>query len=567
MPRYEQLKAKSKGITYTRQIKNESKEINLKKPLIISIVFIAAAAVIFSVVKKYSPMVDIAVKDFFSINHKEALVLESDGISEDTSKMSFLNSIPLFNFFIKTDTNETLSIMTYETNSKIEAALDNNAFTNSSIITRESLLPFFNNSGSNNSILYDSDYIDYGDSHSSILFSNESIDNAKESKENMEVPITNNNNDKPQNYLQQIILENRNSNNISLAENNNKETASKITNYNTEVKNTNNSRKKEVSIFNDILKPKQNTRREVTTMKPSTTTTFSTKAPSYIKDDRINNENNNNNSEYDFDINEYLKGNSTERIINNNNNNNDRPQNNNSDLLRDRKQVMQNSVYAITNSLDKPNVDYDRVINDMVNPQKVNNNISRKPDNNNLIKENNRNNESYKKEIIQKAQNDINNYNRRKANNSITRDLNERELKSNEEGIYLVEYNENTGSITLIFRNRKFNNSSSIEEAIKQLLNGATDAENNRNIISCIPKGTKLLDIFVEGNTVYLNFNEDFEFNPLGNDGTMVQIYQFVYTATQFKDIDNVIFLINGSFNETIGSEGAIENIPFRRFE
>ena len=151
MPRYEQLKSKSKSISYTRQIRNESKEINLKKPIIISAAFIIAAALIFTVVKKYSPMVDIAIKDFFSINHKEALVLESDGITEDQNKMSFLSNIPLFNFFIKTDTNETLSIMTYETNSKIEAALDNldNSIpTNSNIITRESLLPFFNNSGS-----------------------------------------------------------------------------------------------------------------------------------------------------------------------------------------------------------------------------------------------------------------------------------------------------------------------------------------------------------------------------------------------------------------------------------
>ena len=73
MPRYEQLKAKSKGISYTRQIRNESKEINLKKPLIISVLFIVIAAVIFTTFKKYSPMVDIAIKDIMTeadiINH------------------------------------------------------------------------------------------------------------------------------------------------------------------------------------------------------------------------------------------------------------------------------------------------------------------------------------------------------------------------------------------------------------------------------------------------------------------------------------------------------------------
>ena len=200
MPRYEQLKAKSKGISYTRQIKNESKEINLKKPLMVSIIFIIFAAVVFTVLKKYSPMVDIAIKDFFSINHKEALVLESDGVSEDAEKMSFLNKIPLFNFFIKTDTNETLSVMTYETNSKIEAFLEaaSNSYTNSNIISRESLLPFFNQSGSNNSILYDSSYIDYGNNHDSVLFANSNINNNISNNSSM----SNNSNELSKNYIE-----------------------------------------------------------------------------------------------------------------------------------------------------------------------------------------------------------------------------------------------------------------------------------------------------------------------------------------------------------------------------
>ncbi|MBW5389145.1 GerMN domain-containing protein [Brachyspira hampsonii] len=625
MPRYEQLKSKSKSISYTRQIKNESKEINLKKPFIISIAFIIAAALIFTVVKKYSPMVDIAIKDFFSINHREALVLESDGITEDQNKMSFLNNIPLFNFFIKTDTNETLSVMAYETNSKIETSLDmmSENITNSSIITKESLLPFFNNSGSNNSILYDSGYVDYGNNHESVILSNK-MNTLNRIPENN---ITNNSEEniivadmktpeeeKTHNYLEQMILENRQNNNTQ------------DTKKNTNAANRQNNTETKKSIFDDILKPKDNTtKRETTTMKPASTTTFSTRAPaSYIENTKQNNSNTNEN--YNFNIDKYLNNNNNKEISANNNQVNDTKENlnsdtnnntvNNNNTLPNRKDIIQSSIYTITNSLDKSNIDYNRVINDMVNPN-YNNNVVRENNNrgnnnntvNNNIKEannnsiinkpseekndikevrgnivkdniretsqlknnsiiNNNNNAEYKKEIIKKAQNDINNYNIKKANNNITRDLKERKLKENSnEGIYLVEYSESTGSITLIFRERKFNNKSSVEEAIKELLIGATDEENNRNIISCIPKDTELLDIFIENNTVYLNFNENFEFNPLGNEGTMVQIYQLVYTATQFEGIDNVIFLINGQLNETIGAEGAIENIPFSRFE
>ena len=636
MPRYEQLKAKSKGISYTRQIRNESKEINLKKPLIISVIFIIIAAVIFTTFKKYSPMVDIAIKDFFSINHREALALESDGVSEDTDKMSFLNNIPLFNFFIKANTNETLSVMTYETNSKIEAALDTLTndynFTNSNIITRESLLPFFNNSGASNSIIYDSGYVDYGNNHASVLFrdennnSNNNINNniIDENSENAEEYINSENNEndintdnKNYNYLEQMILENRNNNNSSSKRNNiisnnninnnsaNKNRAvnnnSSLNNYSRENKKNETNTNTPKSIFDDILKPKENTKRETTTMKPASSTTFSSRPPrSYNNthqyentDEHLKNNNISDNANKSIEQNNETVNNTSsertvkreERIISEEN---VKKENNSSSTvsdISDRKDIIRSSIYTMTNSLDKANIDYNRVINDMVNPN--NNNVIKREDNTkkeenikkeNVIKDENIIKDSIKKEnnsvnsikedIMKKAQNDINNYNIRKANNTVERASLERALKdSNDEGIYLVEYSESTGAITLIFRSRKFNNNSSIKEAIDELLIGATDEENNRNIISCIPKGTELLDIFVEGDTVYLNFNENFEFNPLGSEGTMVQIYQFVYTATQFEGIDNVIFLINGELHETIGSEGAIENMPFKRFE
>lgn len=634
MPRYEQLKAKSKGISYTRQIRNESKEINLKKPLIISVLFIVIVAVIFTTFKKYSPMVDIAIKDFFSINHREALALESDGMSEDTDKMSFLNNIPLFNFFIKANTNETLSVMTYETNSKIEAALDTLTndynFTNSNIITRESLLPFFNNSGASNSIIYDSGYIDYGNNHASVLFRDENnnsnnniIDDNTEEYINSENNTSTDNNN--YNYLEQMILENRNNNNSSSKRNNiisnnninnnsanenravkNNSSAvnnSSLNNYSIENKKNETNTNTPKSIFDDILKPKENTKRETTTMKPASSTTFSSRPPrSYNNthqykntDEHLKNNNIVDNANKSIEQNNETVNNtaSSERTVKIEENRiikeNIKKENNSSSMPAqdrdDRKDIIRSSIYTMTNSLDKANIDYNRVINDMVNPN--NNNVIKREDNTkkeenikkeNVIKDENIIKESIKKEnntvnnikedIMKKAQNDINNYNIRKANNTVERASFERALKdSNDEGIYLVEYSESTGAITLIFRSRKFNNNSSIKEAIDELLIGATDEENNRNIISCIPKGTELLDIFVEGNTVYLNFNENFEFNPLGSEGTMVQIYQFVYTATQFEGIDNVIFLINGELHETIGSEGAIENMPFKRFE
>lgn len=564
MPRYEQYKKKYTCVNYTRQLRNESKEINLKKPLIISVVFILFAAVIFSIIKNYSPIVDIAIKDFFSINHREALALGNDEISEDNSdRMSFLSNIPLFSFFIKSDTNETLSVMAYETNSKLETYLNNNEnynenLNNYSSINRESLIPFFNENYNNSSI---SENMENSKN-------NDSENNINEDEEN-----------KPYNYIERMIIESRREDNSA---NNNSVRNDNTINNNSLISNSSNSQA--ASIFQDILKPKENKEKVIKTMKPASTD-FSKEVPSYMQNNNNNNGNNNRVND-NLNYNNYFKDIEYKNETTENNNNRERVINTSSkndyneyykekdvkDNNISRKNIIEDTIFNNQNS--KKTTDYDRVINDMVNPNNVardnnaNDNIKREKPNStkNSINDSIKRNDNEKKEIMKKAKSDVANYKKQKANNRINRDFNNIKTKSKDEGIYLVEYNENTGAITLIFRNRNFNDNVSIENVIKTLLDGATDYENNKNIISCIPKNTKLLDIFVEEDIVYLNFNEDFEFNPLGNEGTMIQIYQFVYTATQFEGIDKVIFLINGNLNETIGAEGSIENTAFTRF-
>ena len=577
MPRYEPYKSKYRGVNYTRQIKNESKEINLKKPLIISVVFIVFASIIFSIIKNYMPIVDIAIKDFFSINHREAVALGNDEIPEDNSdRMSFLSNIPLFSFFIKSDTNQTLSVMAYETNSMLETALnDNENLTNSTWVNRESLLPFFNNN-------FNTNY------HNSNIY--RESQNISESNNTANI-YNDNEENKSYNYIEQMIIEsgrnnenNRENSSVNNLENNTNNNSARNNNSINNI-NNNSSNSQTSIIFQDILKPKENEERVIKTMKPASTG-FSSEVPSYMQNkmekanNNLYNKASNNYNNYFKDI-EYKSetkknNNDRERIINDATNRNDikDKKDNNAVKSVSRKNIIEETIF--NNQNFQKTSDYDRVINDMVNPN-LNNNIVRdnNKNNNNLNDTKNninreepvkRNDKIDKKEIMKKANNDVAKYKRQKANNKINRDFNNIKTKSKDEGIYLVEYNENSGAITLIFRNRNFKNEASIENAIKTLLNGATDDENNKNIISCIPKNTQLLDIFVEDDTVYLNFNEDFEFNPLGNEGTMIQIYQLVYTATQFEGIDKVIFLIDGNLNETIGAEGSIENTAFTRF-
>ncbi len=92
--------------------------------------------------------------------------------------------------------------------------------------------------------------------------------------------------------------------------------------------------------------------------------------------------------------------------------------------------------------------------------------------------------------------------------------------------------------------------------AIHTLLEGPKAGELNNDIFSLIPKDSKLNDARVEGGIAYLDFNEEFRFNPLGIDGYRAQVEQIVYTATEFPTVDKVQFLVEGQRVAFLGGEG-----------
>ena len=82
---------------------------------------------------------------------------------------------------------------------------------------------------------------------------------------------------------------------------------------------------------------------------------------------------------------------------------------------------------------------------------------------------------------------------------------------------------------------------------------------------SLIPEGTKLLGATVKDRTAFLNFNEEFMFNPEGTEGLLTQLMQVVYTATEFSTVDNVQILINGTKQNYLGLEGVWIGSPLSR--
>ena len=99
-------------------------------------------------------------------------------------------------------------------------------------------------------------------------------------------------------------------------------------------------------------------------------------------------------------------------------------------------------------------------------------------------------------------------------------------------------------------------NMSPLTTAINLLLQGPdTTKAEERNCISMIPQGTKLMSARVDDGIAYLSFSEEFEFNTLGTEGYMGQLMQIVYTASNFSTVKSVQFLIEGKPKDFLESE------------
>lgn len=92
---------------------------------------------------------------------------------------------------------------------------------------------------------------------------------------------------------------------------------------------------------------------------------------------------------------------------------------------------------------------------------------------------------------------------------------------------------------------------SPLTTALGLLLKGPdTTKSAEKDCITLIPEGTKLLSAKVQNGVATLNFNENFEFNTFGAEGYRGQLMQIVYTATAFSTVNSVQFMIEGEKRE-----------------
>jgi len=104
-----------------------------------------------------------------------------------------------------------------------------------------------------------------------------------------------------------------------------------------------------------------------------------------------------------------------------------------------------------------------------------------------------------------------------------------------------------------------------LTKTLQTLLEGLTADELNQGLLNLIPQDSRILKVWVEDSTAYIDFNEAIRFNQFGTEGLHTQLRQIVYTATDFQTVDSVQILINGNKIDYLASEGIFVGEPLTR--
>lgn len=138
-------------------------------------------------------------------------------------------------------------------------------------------------------------------------------------------------------------------------------------------------------------------------------------------------------------------------------------------------------------------------------------------------------------------------------------------LKLRNSRVYFVQVDANGGIAIVNVRRPVHFEDAPLKNTMEVLLDGPNTDESNKGIRSLIPKETKLRNIYVKGDTAYLDFNENFRFNSLGKEGMDAQLKQIVYSTLEFQNIAQVQILINGEKVKYLGPEGINIDKPLSR--
>jgi germination protein M len=140
----------------------------------------------------------------------------------------------------------------------------------------------------------------------------------------------------------------------------------------------------------------------------------------------------------------------------------------------------------------------------------------------------------------------------------------QRPTETRERVLYFILVDK-SGYISRVKANRRLPVSDSpMTDVILALIAGPNAEEKSSGLISLIPPATKLLSASIRGNTAYLSFNEEFQYNTYGVEGYAGQLRQIVFTVTEFSNVADVQILIEGRRIDYLG-EGVWVGSPVSR--
>jgi hypothetical protein len=100
--------------------------------------------------------------------------------------------------------------------------------------------------------------------------------------------------------------------------------------------------------------------------------------------------------------------------------------------------------------------------------------------------------------------------------------------------------------------------------ALTELLAGPTVTEETSGLGTAVPAGTQLLDLALADGQATVDLDSTFGSGG-GSASMLARVGQVVFTATQFSNVDRVLFLMDGEPVEALGGEGLVLTEPQTR--
>jgi len=133
------------------------------------------------------------------------------------------------------------------------------------------------------------------------------------------------------------------------------------------------------------------------------------------------------------------------------------------------------------------------------------------------------------------------------------------EIKSKKRtsSLYFVRIDSENGSVkpVLVERTVEYKDSP-ITKTFEALLNGPSEAERKKGLMSLVPDQTKLLAARIENGHLTLDFSHHFEENYTGREAILMELAQVVLTSFDFEQVSSLSILIEGSKKRYITGEG-----------